>query len=85
MITGKKVKLTNIQKDEKRKAIDQVRHRDEMNIMGGYELIFPLEETPDNEPKIKVYQELLEASKEQYDYKNTGRRKNSPMDLSKIY
>ncbi len=52
MITGKKVKLTNIHKDEKRKAIDQVRNRDEMNIMGGYELIFPLEETPDNNPNI---------------------------------
>ena len=53
MLTGKKQKLTNIQKDEKRRAIDQLRSQYECNIMGGYTVIYPLEDTTDNIPKIK--------------------------------
>lgn len=48
ILTGKTQKLTSEQKAEKRKEYDDKRNKQEANIMGGYELIFPLRETIEN-------------------------------------
>ena len=45
-------------------------------------MIYPLEDTPDNSAKIKQYQELLDGSKDQYDYFNNGRRRIYTIDNS---
>ena len=47
--TGKcTYKLTPEQKEEKRKEIDKQRDEIEKDLMGGYELIYPLEDVPAN-------------------------------------
>lgn len=42
-------------------------------MLGGFELIFPLDEIRVNEPKIEEYDRYLEAAQEHYDIFNGGR------------
>jgi len=45
--TGKTdYKLTPEHKEEKRQAYDKQRNIDEASLLGGYERIYPLDETP---------------------------------------
>ena len=55
MQTGKKIKLTQEEKDEKREDMDILRDMEERKVYGGYEVIFPLDEIRVNEPRIEMY------------------------------
>ena len=67
MITGKNVKLTQAEKDDKRDDTDILRDMEEREIYGGYEVIFPLDEIRANEPRIEMYRSYLEAAQDHYD------------------
>lgn len=74
--TGKAVyKLTAEQKEERRKAIDDERNESEKDLLGGYELIYPPEDIPENEGLRELYEEFLAKSQSIYDKFNIGRRK----------
>jgi len=49
MLTGRKDKLTHSEREEKRRELDALRSSNESQIMGGYELIFPLVDNGENE------------------------------------
>jgi hypothetical protein len=49
MITGKNYKLNAAAKEEKRIDLNALRDMTEENLLGGYTMIFPLEETRANE------------------------------------
>ena len=51
--------------------------------MGGYELVYPLPDTPENVEKIKEYQVYGVLAQDIYDSFNNGRRKNGTMDRYK--
>ncbi len=55
MQTGKKIKFTQEEKDEKREDMDILRDMEERKVYGGYEVIFPLDEIRVNEPRIEMY------------------------------
>lgn len=76
MVTGKKVKSTPQEKEEKRREANELRDIQEQKLRGGFELIFPLADTPENEPMIEKYTQFLESAQDQYDYFNSGRRKS---------
>ena len=60
ILTGKTQKLSVAEKDEKRMLINSQRDIDEKEILGGFELIFPLnEKLPSNLDEIKLYQNFL--------------------------
>ena len=74
--TGKSVyKLTPEQKEEKRKEIDKKRDELEKDLLGGYELIYPLEDTPQNKETRELYEQFIEKSQQIYDKFNIGRKK----------
>ena len=54
--------MTNREKEEKREEINILRDMTERNILGGYELVFPLDEIRANEEKIIKYNEYLESA-----------------------
>lgn len=76
MVTGKKVKSTPQEKEEKRREANELRDIQEQKLRGGFELIFPLADTPENEPMIEKYTQFLDTARDQYDYFNSGRRKS---------
>lgn len=45
----------------------------ERKILGGFELIYPLDEIRANEARIEEYDRFLEAAQEHYDIFNSGR------------
>lgn len=60
ILTGKTQKLSVAEKDEKRMQINSQRDIDEKEILGGFQLIFPLnEKIPSNLDEIKLYQNFL--------------------------
>ncbi len=60
ILTGKTQKLSVAEKDEKRMHINSQRDIDEKEILGGFQLIFPLnEKLPSNLDEIKLYQNFL--------------------------
>lgn len=67
--------MTPEQKEEKRKAIDEERNEIEKDLLGGYELIYPLPDTPENQGLRELYEEFLVKSQCIYDKFNIGRRK----------
>lgn len=62
ILTGKTQKLTAEQKEEKRLEFNSIRNDKERDLMGGFELIFPLPETLENYDKIKMYQSFLNSA-----------------------
>lgn len=48
MLTGKKEKMTQQEKDEKRLELDGVRNFAEAQIKTGFELLYPLMNIPEN-------------------------------------
>lgn len=77
--TGKAVyKLTPEQKEEKRKAIDEERNEIEQDLLGGYELIYPLADIPENQQMREQYEAFLAKSQSIYDNFNIGRKKVRP-------
>ena len=55
-------KLTPEQKEEKRREIDNERNEVEQELRGGYELIYPLEDIPENKKMRDQYEEFIEKS-----------------------
>jgi len=55
MITGKNQKLSQAGKDEKRGDLNAIRDMNERNLLGGFELIYPLDEIRANEAKAEEY------------------------------
>lgn len=53
--------------------------------MGGFKKIFPLEETSENLDKIERYKKFMESAADQYDFFNSGRRKNGTFDNNLTY
>ena len=62
MITGKNHKLNAAAKEEKRIDLNALRDMTEENLLGGYTMIFPLEETRANEARAEVYASFLQAA-----------------------
>jgi len=58
---------------------------EERNLLGGYEQIYPLDEIRANEERIQRYNEYLETAQDQYDFFNSGRRKNGTYDQTATY
>jgi tubulin polyglutamylase TTLL6/13 len=85
ILTGKKPKLTAREKDEKREELNVLREMEERNLLGGYEQIYPLDEIRANEERIQRYNEYLETAQDQYDFFNSGRRKNGTYDQTATY
>ena len=73
MITGKNQKLSQADKEGKRVDLNAIRDMTEANLMGGFELIYPLDEIRVNEAKAEEYATYLEAAQSHYDIFNTGR------------
>jgi len=52
--------LTQVQKEEKRRELNILRDQVEVKLLGGYELLYPLPESPENEDRIREYAMYLE-------------------------
>lgn len=80
--TGKSMyKLTPEQKEEKRREIDNERTEIENELRGGYELIYPLDDTPENKKMRDLYEEFIAKSSSIYDKFNIGRKKFRPSNM----
>lgn len=62
MITGKNQKMTLAEREEKRLDLNVIRDMNERKLLGGYELIFPLDEIRANEARSEEYQRYLDAA-----------------------
>lgn len=62
-MTGKTTKLTQEEKDLKRREIDNLRTVQESKILGGYRMIYPVE-TID---KVEKYRKMIEIAKINFD------------------
>lgn len=73
MITGKNQKLSQADKEGKRVDLNAIRDMNERNLLGGFELIYPLDEIRVNEAKAEEYACYLSAAQDHYDIFNNGR------------
>jgi len=62
MITGKNQKLSHADKEGKRVDLNAIRDMNERNLLGGFELIYPLDEIRVNEAKAEEYACYLYAA-----------------------
>lgn len=62
MMTGKTQKLTPIEKEEKRREHNVIRDFQEKPILGGFIMIFPFPEIPENLLIIKKYDSFLDSA-----------------------
>ena len=53
--------------------------------MGGFELIYPLPDKPENEEKIKQYDKFLQSATDYFDFFNSGKRKYGTRDPNVVY
>lgn len=84
ILTGKTQKLTNEEKEIKRKEIDQQRQIAEENIKGGYRMIYPLVDTEENKEQAEKYRKMLETSKELYEYYNSDKKQRAAGNLKSL-
>ena len=57
----------------------------ERDIMGGFELIFPLPDVDENQEKIKLYEKFLASAQDQFEFFNSNKRKNGTLDPTQHY
>lgn len=80
ILTGKTQKLTAEQKEEKRREHNVVRDEKEKDLLGGFELIYPLPESGVDAERRKLYQSFLASAQDQYEFFNSHKRKNGTLD-----
>mmetsp|Transcript_4609 Transcript_4609/g.5679 ORF Transcript_4609/g.5679 Transcript_4609/m.5679 type:complete len:122 (-) Transcript_4609:1930-2295(-) len=71
MLTGKKVKLTQEEKDERLSEVARERDEFEKANLGKFKMIYPCED----QDKMAKYESLLQASHECWEDFTTGRRR----------
>ena len=75
MMTGKNQKLSPLEKEEKRREHNVIRDFKEKPILGGFTMIFPFSEVPENHQMIKKYDSFLDSAQEFYESINIGRKR----------
>ena len=73
MLTGKKVKLTQEEKEERLKEVARERDTYEKANLGKFKLLFPC----DDEERMMNYTELLEGAQECWEDFTTGRKRKA--------
>lgn len=73
MLTGKKVKLTQEERDEKISKKLKERDEHEKSNLGKYKLIYPCED----QELMATYEKLLQASAENWEDFTTGKRRKN--------